>query len=1387
MGSWTSIRADLTTPALKTWRPRAALLVLILGLCLPACTEPISTPAPVSSATLDGSSGAQQALTNNPRPGATPSVSTPFDVGAVIRQVHFAYRPAEVGGFEGGHATYGVTVRGGAVSVTPVHHPPAGQVDAVDISSHEPHTDPNSHVNRPEPVTGAPATFTTTAMARGGVQVMDGLASASVDKDGSLAMSRGAVTEQLRNSDEGVEQSWRFPRRPDGSGDLTVRVRVSGQRFVGRTAHGLHFEDPATGIGVRYGQATWIDAGGKRSALSADFQGGAVVITVPAALVEASAYPALLDPVISPEYGLNTSVQAPAWNNQRLPAVASDGTDYLVVWDDYRHLKYATYDIYAARVSSAGKVLDPGGVRVSSAANNQVRPAVAFDGTRYLVAWYDYRNNATYPDIYGSRISKSGTVLDPVGITISTASSYQYNPRIAVGGGNFLVAWQDYRSGSYANVYGARVSPAGVVLDKKGFLISGASHHQSAPDLAFDGTNFLVVWMDYRKTSGKYTRVDIYGARVSTSGTLLDKNGFKISTNGVLQYYPSISYSANGATFLVVWQEYRNLAKTYWDIVGQTVTTTATLKGTNVMICKASGDQSEPTVAHDGSDFMVAWRDNRSSTASNIYGARVTVGGALVTGSEVAISQASGTQYRPSIAWAKSGYLVAWEDGRNHSGSNYDIYGARLTGAGALKDPAGILISTSGGDQSRPAVAHDGTNYLVVWQEKRNYVTTRTDLYGALVSASGSLVTSSGITISKAANDQLYPAVTYGGGKYLVVWEDRRSGTNIYGTQVGTTGTVSHPSGVPISAAAGNQQWPAVASDGSGYLVVWQDYRNNKSYPDVYGTRVSGLGAVVDASGIAIAKASFYQQTPAVAYGVGSYLVVWMDYRNYKVSNWDIHGARVSTAGKVLDTNSIVISDQIHHQQYPAVAHDNANFMVVWQDQRNSVSGTSWDIHGARVSSAGNLFGSTKAGFSISVSGGDQLRPRVASSTSSFLAVWKDYRGGKHNPDIYGTLISSAGTVKSKLGYTISTDSDYDIAPNVTSPGAGKYMVVYSRFSAAASEGAFRVKARFLTELNKGGLACTTGKACVSGFCVDGVCCDVACGGGSTGDCQACSVASGGKVNGTCGPVMAGATCRATAGQCDTAETCDGATLTCPTNVFTAKGTTCRGALGLCDKAETCSGSSALCPADVRQPAGTSCRKVAGKCDKAETCDGTSAACPTDAVLPSGSPCRPIVGTCDVAETCSGQTAVCPTDLFKGSTNVCRAAAGECDLSESCSGASAICPADLFKVDNTTCSKGMCIQGKCLPPDMGPPDMGPDASPDGGSPDGSPDLSSPDATLTPDKAVAKPDSKSVGAEGTTEEPGESEGCECNTGHAGDGGPLSAMLLMLLALLRRSRK
>ena len=93
--------------------------------------------------------------------------------------------------------------------------------------------------------------------------------------------------------------------------------------------------------------------------------------------------------------------------------------------------------------------------------------------------WQDRRNGSW--DIYGAIVNQSGVVTHG-DIVICNAAGDQVRPRVAydAGSNQYVVVWSDPRSGT-ADIYGARVSPAGTVLDANGVLVSGAAGAQFSP------------------------------------------------------------------------------------------------------------------------------------------------------------------------------------------------------------------------------------------------------------------------------------------------------------------------------------------------------------------------------------------------------------------------------------------------------------------------------------------------------------------------------------------------------------------------------------------------------------------------------------------------------------------------------------------------------------------------------------------------------------------------------------------------------------------------------------------------------------------------------------------------------------------------------------------
>ncbi|MFQ5906377.1 MAG: hypothetical protein ACE5JA_07375, partial [bacterium] len=497
---------------------------------------------------------------------------------------------------------------------------------------------------------------------------------------------------------------------------------------------------------------------------------------------------------------------------QRYASLAFDGTDYFVVWQDHR--AGIGSDIYGARVDTSGTVLDLPAVPISTAPFRQRRPSVAFGGINYFVMWHDSRSGFG-SDIYGARVDVSMEVLDPVGIAVCTAGGDQLYASVASDTSTCLVVWEDYRGGSTSDIYGARVDTSGTVLDPSSIAICTVTDDQFKPSVAFDGTNYLVVWHDYRGGSTP----DIYGARVDTSGTVLDPLSIPICSAVDGQFYPTVAF--DGINYLVLWYDYRGGSTP--DIYGARVNTSGTvLDPSSIPVCTASDDQFYPAVAFDGTNYLVLWQDYRGGVTSDVYCTRVDTSGTVLDPSGIAIDTTPGSQWFPSLCFGDIEYLVVW--GERLPRADYDIYGTKVDTSGSVLDSLNTAISTAAYWQYDPSAIFDGTSHFIVWEDARNGY--ESDIYGARVDTSGTVLDPLGIPICTAGDDQFCPAVAFDGTNHLVVWHDYRSGyeSDIYGARVDTSGTVLDPSGIAICSAIDGQFYPAVAFDGTNYLIVWQDY-----------------------------------------------------------------------------------------------------------------------------------------------------------------------------------------------------------------------------------------------------------------------------------------------------------------------------------------------------------------------------------------------------------------------------------------------------------------------------------------------------------------------------------------------------------------------------------
>jgi hypothetical protein len=226
------------------------------------------------------------------------------------------------------------------------------------------------------------------------------------------------------------------------------------------------------------------------------------------------------------------------------PSVCWDGSRWFVVWHD----EVIDNDIFGAWVDPSGTVLNPGGMAISTSGGHQTYPRVCWGGDKYFVIWNDDRLHPPYViDIFGARVEPDGNVLESEGIRITAEYGYQWYGAVASSGKQYFAFWTDI-DGYYNDVYGARIDASGEVLDSSAIPVCTLAIHQGVGDVCWDNTNYLVVWRDNR--DGQY---DIYGARITPSGEMLEPEGFPVSNLSVPEVAPTLAH-AKGKRNIVLYQ-----------------------------------------------------------------------------------------------------------------------------------------------------------------------------------------------------------------------------------------------------------------------------------------------------------------------------------------------------------------------------------------------------------------------------------------------------------------------------------------------------------------------------------------------------------------------------------------------------------------------------------------------------------------------------------------------------------------------------------------------------------------------------------------------------------------------------------------------------------------
>ncbi|MBM3288213.1 MAG: T9SS type A sorting domain-containing protein, partial [Candidatus Eisenbacteria bacterium] len=364
--------------------------------------------------------------------------------------------------------------------------------------------------------------------------------------------------------------------------------------------------------------------------------------------------------------------------------------------------------------------------------------------------------------------------LSPSEIRSSVAFEYEVEGYQL--GREYMVVWEDGRWGD-PDIYAARVAPSGAVI-RTDRPLAVTPDSETYPDVAH------VPWISpnellYSRFLTSYIRLEpaimLQNARVVRTNWMGNVEGDWVATNGVDQnaYRTAIASVNDGSgRTLMVWIGVTGTSP--WEVRGAWV-------NSNTGVVNPGGFQiflSNPgtvqvgymlDVAYSGSNFLVVWEVNRNDTTGDIQAAIVGNDGAI--GARFPIARTAAQETWPAVAYdtTSTRFVVTWQ---RRTADRVYACAARVTTAGSLLDPGGIVVADELNTNECPAVSSGISKNLITWRHAESN-TLRGRMLDAVTGTLDPL-----LQIAPLAGGWTTPATAFDGMTHLVTWDDGEGGSS---------------------------------------------------------------------------------------------------------------------------------------------------------------------------------------------------------------------------------------------------------------------------------------------------------------------------------------------------------------------------------------------------------------------------------------------------------------------------------------------------------------------------------------------------------------------------------------------------------------------------------
>ncbi|MBK6531800.1 MAG: hypothetical protein IPF99_19980 [Deltaproteobacteria bacterium] len=200
--------------------------------------------------------------------------------------------------------------------------------------------------------------------------------------------------------------------------------------------------------------------------------------------------------------------------------------------------------LIAQRLDASGA---PSGAAIFLGPSAFGTPAIAATATQWLTVFESTHPDTGAIDLRINRMLRDGTLRDGQGVPFTTIAAGRVQPAVATDGTAFLVVFvATAGSGSrLPGIYAQRVEAStNVVAGPPVLLVSGTD--VASPSVAWDGARYWVAWQRLPGAPGQYARLGADGALVDATPRVLGSTSSRV-------FRPKVAVSAGRVAML--WQE----------------------------------------------------------------------------------------------------------------------------------------------------------------------------------------------------------------------------------------------------------------------------------------------------------------------------------------------------------------------------------------------------------------------------------------------------------------------------------------------------------------------------------------------------------------------------------------------------------------------------------------------------------------------------------------------------------------------------------------------------------------------------------------------------------------------------------------------------------------